>query len=108
MPDIEARIALFRLYLKKRPYDFGLDYHQLADMTQGYVSADIQLIVNDASRNALRQHSKITMELLKVAITNTAPSLSNNELRKFERIRAIMNGEEMKKSDDRPRIGFNV
>lgn len=108
VPDIEARIALFRLYLKKRPYDFGLDYHQLADMTQGYVSADIQLIVNDASRNALRQHSKITMELLKDAITNTAPSLSNNELRKYERIRAMMNGEEMKKSDDRPRIGFNV
>ncbi len=108
VPDIEARMALFRLYLNKRPYDFGLDYHQLADMTKGYVSADIQLIVNDASRNALRQHSKITMELLKVAITNTAPSLSNNELRKYERIRAMMNGEEMKKSDDRPRIGFNV
>lgn len=108
VPDIEARMALFRLYLNKRPYDFGLDYHQLADMTQGYVSADIQLIVNDASRNALRQHSKITMELLKAAITNTTPSLSNNELRKYERIRAMMNGEKMKKSDDRPRIGFNV
>ena len=108
VPDIEARMALFRLYLKKRPYDFGLDYHQLADMTQGYVSADIQLIVNDASRNALRQHSKITMDLLKAAITNTTPSLSNNELRKYERIRAMMNGEEMKKPDDRPRIGFNV
>ena len=108
VPDIEARMALFKLYLEKRPYDFGLDYQQLADMTQNYVSADIQLIVNDASRNALRQHSKITMELLKAAITNTAPSLSNNELRKYERIRAMMNGEEMKKSDDRPRIGFNV
>ena len=108
VPDIEARMALFRLYMNKCPYDFGLDYHQLADMTQGYVSADIQLIVNDASRNALRQHSKITMELLKAAITNTAPSLSNNELRKYERIRAMMNGEEMKKSDDRARIGFNV
>ena len=108
VPDIEARMALFRLYLNKRPYDFGLDYHQLADMTQGYVSADIQLIVNDASRNALRQHSKITMDLLKAVITNTTPSLSNNELRKYERIRAMMNGEEMKKSDDKPRIGFNV
>lgn len=108
VPNTEARMALFELYLKNRPYDFGLDYHLLAEMTQGYVSADIQLIVNGASRNALRQHSKITMELLKVAITNTAPSLSNNELRKYERIRAMMNGEEMKKSDDRPRIGFNV
>lgn len=108
VPDFEARIALFKLYLEKRPYDFGLDYPQLADMTQGYVSADIQLIVNDASRNALRQHSKITMELLKTAISNTNPSLSNNELRKYERIRAMMNGEEIKKSDDRPHIGFNI
>ena len=108
VPDVQARMALFKLYLEKRPYDFGLDYYQLANMTQGYVSADIQLIVNDASRNALRQHSKITMELLKAAISNTTPSLSNNELRKYERIRAMMNGEEMKKSDDRPRIGFNV
>ena len=108
VPDTKARIALFKLYLEKRPFDFGLDYQQLADMTQGYVSADIQLIVNDASRNALRQHSKITMGLLKAAITNTTPSLSNNELRKYERIRATMNGEEVKKSNDRPRIGFNV
>lgn len=107
VPDTEARIALFKLYLKKRPYDFGLDYQQLADMTQGYVSADIQLIVNDASRNALRQHCKITMDLLKSAISNTQPSLSANELRKYERIRAMMNGEEVKKTD-RPRIGFNV
>ena len=108
VPDTEARMALFKLYLEKRPYDFGLDYHQLADMTQGYVSADIQLIVNDASRNALRQHCKITMALLKTAISSTRPSLSANELRKYERIRAMMNGEEVKESKDGPRIGFNV
>lgn len=106
VPDIDARKALFKLYLEKRPYDFGLDYQLLADMTQGYVSADIQLIVNDASRNALRQHCKITMELLKNAISKTRPSLNVNELRKYERIRAMMNGEEIKKSNDRPRIGF--
>ena len=106
VPDVQARMALFKLYLEKRPYDFGLDYHQLANMTQGYVSADIQLIVNDASRNALLQHSKITMQLLEAAISNTSPSLSENELRKYERIRAMMNGEIVKKSNDRPRIGF--
>lgn len=108
VPDMEARMALFRLYLEKRPYDFGLDYQKLAAMTNNYVSADIQLIVNDASRNALRQHCKITMELLESAIMNVRPSLSINELRKYERIRAMMNGEEEKKSNDRPRIGFNA
>lgn len=108
VPDMEARMALFKLYLEKRPYDFGLDYQKLAEMTNNYVSADIQLIVNDASRNALRQHCKITMELLEFAIMNVRPSLSINELRKYERIRAMMNGEEEKKSNDRPRIGFNA
>ena len=77
-------------------------------MTQGYVSADIQLIVNDAARNALHQHSKITMELLKAAISNTRPSLSADELRKYDRIRKMMNGEDVKKPNDRPRIGFNI
>lgn len=41
-------------------------------------------------------------------ITDTLPSLSSNELRKYERIRAMMSGEEIKKSNARPRIGFNV
>ena len=108
VPDTEARVALFRLYLEKRPYDFGLDYQLLADMTKNYVSADIQLIVNDASRCALRQHCKITMEILKSVITNIQPSLSANELNKYERIRAMMNGETQSKTKNRPRIGFNV
>ena len=48
------------------------------------------------------------MDLLKTAILNTKPSLSTNELRKYERIRSMMNGEDIKKPNDRPRIGFNV
>lgn len=108
VPDREARAALFKLYLEKRPYDFGLDYMKLADLTQNYVSADIQLIVNDASRNALRLHCKITMEILEAAISNTRPSLNTQELRKYERIRATMNGEETKNTNERPRIGFNA
>lgn len=107
VPDKEARIALFRLYLEKRPYDFGLDYQQLADLTKNYVSADIQLIVNNASRCALRKHSKITMEILKSTILNTRPSLSAEELQKYESVRATMNGEQAKKPKDKPRrIGF--
>ena len=99
-----ARKALFNFYLEKRPYDFGIDYGQLADLTHNYVSADIQLIVNDASRAALKAHSKITMELLQNAISKVKQSISDNELKKYERIRAIMNGEKI--TSDRPRIGF--
>ena len=108
VPDREARIALFKLYLEKRPYDFGLDYNKLADLTKNYVSADILLIVNDASRNALKQHCKITMDILESVISNVSPSLSADELSKYERIHDIMTGERVKNHKDRPRIGFNV
>lgn len=105
VPDKEARAAIFKLYLTKRPYDFGLDYGALADLTENYVSADIQLIINKASLNALHKKSKITMELLREAIANTRPSLDIAELHKYEQIRNEMNGEQTP-SKKRPRVGF--
>lgn len=92
VPDQAARMALFKLYLEKRPYDFGLDYEELARLTANYVSADIQLIVNDAARAALKAHSKITMQLLEAAIAGTRPSLDAAELKRFEDIKNKMEG----------------
>ncbi|MCD8282226.1 MAG: AAA family ATPase [Prevotella sp.] len=103
VPDLEARKSLFELYLKDRPYDFGLDYDELARLTADYVSADIQLIVNDAARNALRRHCKITMELLKAAIAACRPSIDKKTLERFEKIRLQMEGKE---PAGRPKIGF--
>ena len=105
-PDKEARKALFKLYLAKRPYDFGIDYDELADLTANYVSSDIQLIVNDAARKALKQHSKITMAIIKETISATLPSLSAAELAKYEKIKQRMERKEPGRND-RPHIGFN-
>lgn len=101
-PDKEARKALFELYMKSRPYDLGLDYDELAGLTENYVSADIQLIVNDASRAALKRHSRITMDLLRAAIKDTHPSLSVSELEKYQEIKALMEGGGPRKR----RVGF--
>lgn len=106
VPDDMARKALFELYLKNRPYDFGLDYNELSMMTKNYVSADIQLIVNNAARAALKSHSKITMELLRHSVANIKPSLDYKEIQHYEQIRAQMNGEEIKSKSKRPKIGF--
>lgn len=106
-PDKAARIALFKLYLEKRPYDFGIDYEELAKLTDNYVSADIQLIVNDAARNALKAHSKITMSLLVAAIRETRPSLNMEEIKRYEQIKAKMEGTASNNQNtERPRIGF--
>jgi transitional endoplasmic reticulum ATPase len=64
------------------------------------------MIVNDASRIALRQHSKITMEILETTIANTRPSLSVQELEKYKKIRAKMDGVDLTKQPPRRRIGF--
>ncbi len=103
VPDKAAREALFRLYLEKRPYDFGIDYGKLADMTNNYVSADIQLIVNNAARVALKARGRITMSMLVETIGKTNQSISDSELARYEQIRAEMNRET---ADIPKRIGF--
>ena len=103
-PDKEARKALFKLYLSKRPYDFGLDYSKLADLTENYVSADIELIINDASRIALKNKSKITMDILIESIQNTQPSLSKKELERYINIKNEIEGSN---KNGKPRIGYN-
>lgn len=52
-PDHEARKDLFRIYIEKegRPHE-ELDYEELARLTDLYVSADIEAICDDVSRNA--------------------------------------------------------
>ncbi len=107
VPDGEARLALFKLYLKKRPYDFGIDYDELVALTENYVSSDLQMIVNNAARKALKLKSNITMELLKAEIQSTRPSVAKEELARYETIRRQMDGEApMNPKNDRPRIGF--
>lgn len=104
VPDFAARKLMFELYLKERPYDFGLDYDKLAQLTENFVSSDIEMIVNDASRIALKQKSRITMAILENVISVTKPSISAKELEKYNNIKAKMEGREIKPS--RPRVGF--
>lgn len=111
-PDFQARKAMFEMYLKTRPVDFGMDYEKLALATDNYVAADIELIVNDASRYALKSKSRISMQILEDIIKNTKPSVSDAELKKYDDLNNKLLGlrkEDKKKknnNNDRPRIGF--
>ena len=106
-PDFEARKAMFELHLKSRPLDFGIDYNKLATLTENYVSSDIKdLIVDEASRQALKVKSRITMKILENVIINTIPSVPIQELKKYELMRMKMEGVSIEKKNDRPRVGF--
>ena len=107
-PDAEARKEIFEMYLKNRPLDFGIDYEHLSMLTENYVSADIEFLVNEASRLALREKSRITLSILENVIKSTKPSISLSELQKYEKARAKMISENHEQKNDRPRIGFKL
>lgn len=54
-PDETARKELFKMYIEKsgRPHE-KLDYDELAILTTGYVSADIEAICDEVARDASR------------------------------------------------------
>jgi len=106
-PDSKLRTSLFQMSLNKRKkkLDFGIDYDKLSTLTENFVSADIESIVNDASAIAMSEDTRITMQLLEKVIGNFKP-FSKEELKKYENIRAKINGEKIDNYIERQRIGF--
>ena len=51
--DFETRKSLFKVFIEKfdRPHS-NIDYNKLSELTEGYVAADIENIVKEASRDA--------------------------------------------------------
>jgi transitional endoplasmic reticulum ATPase len=107
-PDYILRKVLFEMSLNKRNkvLDFGIDYERLSDLTEHFVSSDIELIINEATSIAMTDDSRITMSLLEEVIKNTKPSVPLHQLKKYEEIKAKMDGENIKQQNQRPRIGF--
>jgi transitional endoplasmic reticulum ATPase len=87
-PDFEARKTMFELYLSKiTKKDKDIDYEILANKTNGFVSSDIKLIIDNASRITIREHlGHLSQKTLERVISTTIPSL--------------------KKEKERPLIGF--
>lgn len=106
-PDFEARKAMFELYLKPRPLDFGIDYDKLSNLTENYVSADIELLVNEASRKALKDKTRISMAILEQIIKITKPTVSIAELNKYKTLKVKMDSDNEGSADnERTPIGF--
>lgn len=106
-PDFKLRKALFEmsLNLRKKVLDFGIDYDILSNLTENYVSSDIESIVNEATSIAMVDDSRITMGLLEKVIKSFKP-FPKEELKKYQTIKAKMDGENIEQKNERPRIGF--
>ena len=114
MPDMDARESLFRLTLAKLPVSDDIDYKKLASMTEGYNCSDIDYIVKLASRkmfnatikNEDKCYQKITQYLLEETISRKSPSVSQKDIKEYERVRNEFSPKDEKKKD--VRIGFHV
>ncbi len=106
-PDFKLRKALFEMSLssRKKVLDFGIDFDKLANLTDYYVSSDIESIVNEATSIAMDNDSRISMPLLENVIKSFKP-FPKEELKKYELIKEKMYGEKIDKNINRPRIGF--
>ncbi|WP_222933168.1 AAA family ATPase [Fulvivirga aurantia] len=105
-PDHRARKAMFKKLLKDRPIDFGIDYDELSDKTENYVSVDLKFLTDEAARSALKQKSKITQKILIEVIKSTRPSVSLTEIQKYTEIKSSLEGDSSK--GFRPKIGFKI
>lgn len=104
-PDYEARKGLFRIYLKNRPLELGIDYNKLAELTNGYVSSDVKNICDKSARIALKQDSVITEYIICNIIKSTKPSISPSDMSSYIRIKEQFIGSSEGKQQ-RPKIGF--
>jgi len=105
-PDHEARMKMFEAYLEKRPTELGINYDSLASLTENYVSSDIKFLCDEASRVALENDSRISYDLLSLTIKENKPSISIDELKRYEDIMMEIEGKSKKNENKRPRIGF--
>lgn len=83
-PDKEAREELFKLFLSDRPTK-DIDYEELANLTEYYVSSDIELIATESARNALVSGKEyIDQSDIEETIKRTAPSIVEDEIEYYK------------------------
>ena len=104
MPDAAARYGMFRVRIKGRPQEEGIDFGRLASLTENYVSADIAWIVNDAAEKAFEERAGITEKMLEDAIKRTRPSVGPDDIRYYESLREKI--EKSAKESAHTPIGF--
>lgn len=85
LPNVETRKNLFKFYLRNRPTD-KIDYHKLAEITEGYNNSDISYICNEASKIAINKNSNyVLMHMFIEVLDRTNPSISKTQLEEFNK-----------------------
>jgi len=87
-PDKRSRLAIFKIHTKNMPLAEDVDLEELADMTEGYVGADIEAVCREAVMLALRENissERVYMRHFLDALRKIKPSVTDSMLSFYER-----------------------
>jgi transitional endoplasmic reticulum ATPase len=84
-PDIEARIEAFKTHFKRTPHNIT-KWAYVGEETENYTFAEIEFVVEEATRLAVSQKKSIVdlNDLMKIILSNP-PELTDEKLQKYLR-----------------------
>jgi transitional endoplasmic reticulum ATPase len=94
-PDRKGRLKIFRIHTKDTPLAEDVDLETLADITEGYVGADIESVCREAVMIALRENfdvEYVEMRHFREALKNVKPTITENIAQFYEKIEAQFKG----------------
>jgi transitional endoplasmic reticulum ATPase len=94
-PDRKGRLKIFKIHTKDTPLAEDVDLENLADITEGYVGADIESVSREAVMIALRENfdiERIEMRHFKEALKKVKPTITENIAQFYEKIEAQFKG----------------
>ena len=84
LPDFDTRKEMLKILLEGRPVDSGLDIDSIGMLMAHYTSSDINYMVNEAAKLALKENSKIGHEHLMEVLRKTKSSVNYDQLEKYD------------------------
>ncbi len=94
-PARQGRIKIFKIHTKGIPLADDVNIETLADMTEGYVGADVESVCREAVMLALRsdfETSTITMAHFEEALKKVRPTISENMVEYYEKMQDLFKG----------------
>ena len=93
VPDRDARVEILRLHSRDMPLK-DVDIGYLADRTDGFVGADLAELCREAGMEAYNEdHGAqfVTTKHFDNVLRNMAPSVSKEELKRYESLKSELN-----------------
>ena len=96
MPNKEERLEIFKVHTRNMPLAEDVDLNRLAEITDGYVGADIEAVCREAGLLALREaimnkidinKVKVRMDHFELALKKIKPSVPKETMKFYEMFR---------------------